>query len=681
VAVGANHIALGDLGQNALHPGSTHHGHRRLPLRPHGMAPAPAGSTLTDSRSSEEVRRAMERFRRLGLQRRIMLYVTVGLAVMFAVLALVGLDAIDQATQLVFRERLSTASVTAGIIERDLARVADDARQAGRSLLEPDGPPPVTDVTRGLLEEFAQRADPSVFFRVSGVWLLNGRGTVLAAAGLPAAPAPGVAAPFDLPAPAARSDGYAVLRAPGPVPGEQPFAVVAVALAMGDSDTLFTLVVHTVSINTTADYVPGVYGAQAPGPSAAPMIHESAGGYHLEVIDPDGSAVLGVGADEQPGLMSRHFSAIQSLMATRGSAALVHEPSPGEDVEPHVMAVVPLAASPFYVVLEQPVDIALALPMQLRQRLLLSISLGFVATLAVAWVTTRHVVKPTEQLTAAAERIARGDLSSPIDVIAQDEVGELAESLDKMRLRLRAAYDAAERTNRELESRVAERTARLGQVLRKTISAQEEERRRLARELHDETAQRLAALSIALDRARDGLDGSNPALARILEAKTNASRLLADTRRLILGLRPTVLDDLGLIPAIRWYCETHLVEQGIEVIIEVDKALPRLPSHTEVALFRIVQEAVNNVARHSGARHARIEVRFTDAMVRVVVADDGKGFDAAGALDPSASVTESVGLLGMQERVNLLGGHLDIRSTPGAGTSIAVEAPVIEEAA
>lgn len=623
----------------------------------------------------------MRRLRHLGLQRRIMLYVVVGLATMFAVLALVGLDAIDQATQLVFRERLSTASISAGIIERDLARVADDARQAGRSLAEQVGPPPGTDIAGGVLDGFAQRADPSVFFRVSGVWLLDGRGTVLAAAGLPAAPAPGAVAPFELSSVTAGGDSYAVLTAPGPVPGEQPFAAVIVAFAPGDQDAASILVVHTVSINTTADYIPGVFGTQPPNPEPAPIGHHNAGGYHLEVIEPNGIVVLGIGADEQPGLMSRHFSSIESLMAMHGSAALVHEPSPGEDIEPHVMAVVPLASSPFYVVLEQPVDIALALPLQLRQRLILSISLGFVVTLAVAWVTTRRVVKPTEQLTAAAERIARGDLASPIDVVAQDEVGDLAESLDEMRLRLRDAYDAAERTNRELESRVAERTARLGQVLRKTISAQEEERRRLARELHDETAQRLAALSIALDRARDGLDPSNPALARILEAKENVSRLLADTRRLILGLRPTVLDDLGLIPAIRWYCETYLAAQGIEVTITADKAPPRLPSHIEVALFRIVQEAVNNIARHSGAGHAGVEINFSDEVVRVVVSDDGKGFDAAGLLDPAAKAGESVGLLGMQERVNLLGGRLDIRSTAGAGTAITVEAPVTEEAA
>ena len=128
----------------------------------------------------------------------------------------------------------------------------------------------------------------------------------------------------------------------------------------------------------------------------------------------------------------------------------------------------------------------------------------------VALITTRHVVKPTEQLTGAAERMAGGDLASPISVAAQDEIGQLAESLEEMRQRLRAAYEAVEKTNKELEIRVSERTERLGQVLRQTISAQEDERRRLARELHDETAQTIAALSIALDRARDGLGGAGP---------------------------------------------------------------------------------------------------------------------------------------------------------------------------
>lgn len=619
----------------------------------------------------------MKRFRRLGLQRRIMLYVTVGLTIMFGVLALVGLDAIDQATKLVFRERLSTASTTAGIMERDLARVAAEEREAGRSLA-PSGEQSAGAVAQSLLDRFA-RTDPYVFFRVSGVWVLDGAQVTLAGAGLPQAPALGVTAPIQLAPAETLTGGYVVLRSVGAVPGEQPFAAVAVPLGTTDQPAAYVLVVHTVSINSTADYVPGAYrsSSAAPGSDAATTSER----YHLEVIDPAGTAVLGIGSDEEPGHPSRHASVIEPLRATHWSAALLHEPTAGETFEPHVLAVVPLSSTPFYVVIEQPVDVALALPLQLRQRLLLSIILGFGATLVVAWVTTRRVVKPTEQLTSAAQRIAAGDLASPIDVAAQDEIANLADSLDAMRVRLRDAYEAAERTNRELESRVAERTARLGQVLRNTISAQEEERRRLARELHDETAQMLAALSIALDRARDSVEPGSPALTRISEAKANATRLLAETRRLILGLRPTILDDLGLIPAIRWYAETYLAEEGIEVVVDADRAPPRLLSHIEVAMFRIVQEALNNVARHSGAKHVRIELRFEESTVRVAVTDDGHGFDVESVLDPQVTVSDSVGLLGMQERVNLLGGHLDIRSRPGVGTTIAVEAPVIEEAA
>ncbi len=176
---------------------------------------------------------------------------------------------------------------------------------------------------------------------------------------------------------------------------------------------------------------------------------------------------------------------MRDLVATGSAAALLHEPGPGENFEPHVMAVVPLAGSPFYVVLEQPVDVALALPFRLREQLLVATIAGFLGSLVVAWITTRHVVKPTEQLTVAAERMAGGDLASPIRVAAQDEIAKLAESLEAMRQRLRAAYEAVEETNKELELRVKERTDRLGHVLRQTISAQEDERRRLARELHD----------------------------------------------------------------------------------------------------------------------------------------------------------------------------------------------------
>jgi signal transduction histidine kinase len=618
------------------------------------------------------------RLPRLGLQRRIMLYVTLGLAAMFGTLAFLGLGAIDEATRLVFQERLSTAYTTAGIIERDFGRIATDVQETSRVLSTTIGSSGSRLRAAELLEHFA-RADPSPFFQVSGIWLLDPAGHVVDTAGVPIASETLRSRVAGLVS--SHPESYAVLRAIAAVPGAVAFATVLVRIS-GVSPSI--ALVHTTSVNSSADYIPASYGrgtlSSLPTPEGGAV--ES---YHLDVIDSDGMAVLGVGSDEKPGRLSKHYPAIRSLMSTGSAAALLHEPVPNNQFEPHVMAVVPLARSPFYVVLEQPVDVALALPLRLREQLLVAISVGFVGALIVAWITTRHVVKPTEELTSAAERMAGGDLASPIRVAAQDEIAELAESLEAMRRRLRAAYEAVEETNKDLELRVKERTERLGHVLRQTISAQEDERRRLARELHDETAQTIAALSIALDRARDGLVGADPeASSQIGQAKELSSRLLTETRRLILGLRPTLLDDMGLLPAIRWYAESHLGEKGIAVTIEEEEEVAepaeRLPAHIEVALFRVVQEAIANVARHSRAKRVDVRLSQRAGEVVVTVADDGIGFDVARVLGQTGP-TESVGLLGMQERARLLGGRLEIVSHAGGGTQIRVEVPLADEAA
>lgn len=613
------------------------------------------------------------RLRRIGLQRRIMLYVTVGLALMFGVVVYLGLGAIDQATSLVYEERLTTAYTTAGILERDLERVAADARDAARthiagSAFQPEG------VAADILDDLQESGAPSPFFSVVGAWVLDAQGRMLDRAGVPNEP--------DEQSRSIRTTiattlggGSHVYPAAGPVVGSIPFAAVAVRL--GDTATAPLAVIHTVSINSTSDYAPAVYGHLEPNDGGLPSAAADER-YQLEVVDPDGTAVLGIGPDEEPGDTSHHYAAIQELMASGGAATLQHNPHGDATLQPHVMAVVPLAASPMYVVLEQPADVALALPLQLRNQLVIWTVIGFIASLVFAWITTRRVVKPTEELTVAAERMATGDLASPIRVSAEDEVGRLAESLDAMRLRLKEAHEAVEATNRELESRVAARTAQLGQVLRQTISAQEEERRRLARELHDETAQTLAALSIALDQARDALASGTEASTRFLsDAKAIAVRLLGETRRLILGLRPSALDDLGLIPALRWYCESTLTEHG--VVATVDGTLPpgRLPPHTEVAVFRIVQEAINNIARHADAHHALIHLEPRDHVLRITVTDDGRGFDVEDALAQSDD-GGSVGLLGMRERVKLLDGRMEIKSSTGAGTRVLVEVPITE---
>ncbi|MBI2940674.1 MAG: sensor histidine kinase [Chloroflexi bacterium] len=598
---------------------------------------------------------------RLGLQRRIMLYVTVGLMMMFGAGALVNVQSIQRATELVYDERLIRAYTIEGFLQQDFLHTARDVRAEAPALLAADDRRRDA-ATRGLLAHLSD-VDPFRFFRVTGVWVVDVGGRVVAAAGRPL---PGADARAVVSAVGRSSGEFAVLPAVGESDAGIPFATIAVPLGGPGGPAQWAVAVHTMSINSLAPYAP-VAGSPANDPRSQ---------YHLEVLGPDGRVLLGIGEDETPGGLSRHASIMGSLMADRRAASLLHRPSPGDAFESHVMVAVPIASSDFYLVLEQPLDVALALPMELQRRLGVVTALGFVATLAVAWVTTRHVVRPVQQLTTAAHRMATGNLEDPIRIAAGDEVGRLADSLDTMRRQLSAAYRQLAQANGELEAQVRERTARLAELLREIISAQEEERYRLARELHDETAQTLGALLIALDRARDALPGGfSTSGEQIAEAKAIATRLLEETRRLILALRPLVLDDLGLAPAIRWYAETHLQDEGVATIVKIDQPGDRLPRHIEVSLFRVIQEAVNNIAKHADARHAWIRLVFRDALARVEVSDDGRGFDAERVIGSGAAVG-SVGLLGMQERVRLLEGRLQIASRLGEGTTLTAEIPL-----
>ena len=605
----------------------------------------------------------MIRFNRIGIQTRIMVYVTVGLAVMFGGFAYLGFRAVGDATALVYEERLGTAFTTAATFERDFAHVARDIDEAFGQLHVADAEDPAATAARALTH--LAGTDPFPFFRVTGIWVAGDGTRATDAVG-----EPDDAVREQVLKVRAAGDGlgggaYRVISAVGRTSTGTPFATVVVPVERGRSRLL--VAVHLSSLNSVADYDPLATRRTSSASQARTA------GYHLEVIDPDGVAVLGVGADERPGEPSRHVPALRNLLAGDGAAVVVHEPAAGQHFPAHAMAVVPLGASRFHLILEQPTDIALSLPMDLGRSVGLVSVLGFFGALLVAWVTTRHVTRPTEQLTIAAQRMARGDLESPIRVTAQDEVGRLAENLDAMRDQLRDAYRQISEANERLEGQVAERTARLSDVLGKVISAQEEERRRLARELHDETAQTIGALAIALDRVRHGLGGAAPeTVSQLQEAQAIVKQLLEETRRLILDLRPMALEDLGLVPAIRWYAESHLQERGVVTTIALDRPAVRLAPHLEVALFRIAQEAINNIARHAEAGRATIDLDFSADAVRIAVTDDGRGFDVDRALSSSGSV----GLLGLQERTRLLNGRMDICSRAGEGTRITVELPI-----
>jgi signal transduction histidine kinase len=215
----------------------------------------------------------------------------------------------------------------------------------------------------------------------------------------------------------------------------------------------------------------------------------------------------------------------------------------------------------------------------------------------------------------------------------------------------------------ELSERVA-RTS-LGRV----VAAQELERKRLARELHDETGQALTSILLGLKTVEQA-ETRDEAHAAATELRSLIVHTLQNVRRLAVELRPKALDDFGLVPALERLADTFGEASGIQVDLEAPIADERLPEEVETALYRIVQEALTNVAKHAGATRVSVLVTRKDGAVTAVIEDDGRGFEAGG------TDGAGLGLVGMKERLGLLNGRFQIESTEGAGTTIVAEVPL-----
>ncbi|TAK30071.1 MAG: HAMP domain-containing protein [Chloroflexota bacterium] len=233
--------------------------------------------------------------------------------------------------------------------------------------------------------------------------------------------------------------------------------------------------------------------------------------------------------------------------------------------------------------------------------------------------------------------------------------------------------------NARLYDEVQRKEAVRSELLEKVITAQEEERKRLARELHDETGQSLTALAISLATVETALPPDAQRSREMLaQAKELAERTLAETRRLISDLRPTVLDDLGLVPALRRHAKMQSELLGMDIQLQVSGPRRRLPSQIESVLFRVAQEAIINAAKHARACHVTLRLELGLTMITLQVADDGIGFEVAEVLGIRTK-GRGLGLLSMQERVSLLGGHFDVQSHAGHGTTVTVHVPLDKE--
>jgi len=217
-------------------------------------------------------------------------------------------------------------------------------------------------------------------------------------------------------------------------------------------------------------------------------------------------------------------------------------------------------------------------------------------------------------------------------------------------------------------------------LLQGVIGAQENERRRVARELHDDIGQALTALVLVLGVIQDGLPEESERERRILEDATGlAENMMSGLRRIIADLRPPVLDDLGLVPALRRLASDLQERAGVTVVVQAAELPGRLPSEVELTLFRVAQEALTNIGKHAHAHEARILLRCDPARVTLQIQDDGRGLPPAGGVPDQEDAPRSAahfGLLGMQERVALLNGSFRVESAPHAGTTVWVEVPL-----
>jgi signal transduction histidine kinase len=374
----------------------------------------------------------------------------------------------------------------------------------------------------------------------------------------------------------------------------------------------------------------------------------------------------------------------QALRQRQGTGELA-----GPDAVMRLSAYTTAVRAPWLVYVGLPSEIVLGSSRVALVRNLWFGVLAMGAAVLLAWLIAGRITAPLRRLAADAAALGRGDLTRRTHAAGRDEVSVLARVFSKMAQDVeRYVADLRASHLREQDARlaaeaarwqIAEREQRLQDLVRRLQVAQEEERRRVAYEIHDGLAQVAASahqhLQTYADYHAPNSSSGREALRRTVEL---VQRTVREARRVIAGLRPTALDDFGLATAIRLEVEA-LRGEGWQATYDEGLGDRRLPSTTETALFRVAQEALNNVRKHAGPARVAVTLEEHEDVVRLEVRDWGRGIGAAGPEDVPRP-GEHLGLIGMQERVGLLGGRCIVDSQPGAGTRVIAEVPLAARA-
>lgn len=292
-----------------------------------------------------------------------------------------------------------------------------------------------------------------------------------------------------------------------------------------------------------------------------------------------------------------------------------------------------------------------------------------VAVIVTNVVTSRLVIRRLEQVARSLTRFGQGQRDVRLPNEDPDEIGQLTTAFNDMGQRLLAEETQTQTLTEDLRALAAERY----ELLKRLITAQEEERRRVARDLHDGLGQDLAGLAFRLE-AVERL-GAEQARAHVHEVRAQIAETTNRVYDMILALRPSSLDDLGLAPALRAHAERTFKDTGVQFELEARDLARRLPPEIETALFRTFQEGLHNIARHAQAQSVQLTLTAPNGYFEGTLSDDGCGFDM-NSIRPTENSPRGLGLMGMQERIAHCGGTLEIQSRPGRGTRLSVRVPL-----
>lgn len=294
--------------------------------------------------------------------------------------------------------------------------------------------------------------------------------------------------------------------------------------------------------------------------------------------------------------------------------------------------------------------------------------------LLVNFAMRRWVITRIDNLHSALEGFGRLPEHQEVPEGPQDEIGRLSHTFNLMAKRI----SKRDTENRALSQALQKRNTERGKLLKQIITAQEDERVRVARELHDELGQSLSSTALQIETAKRQLtaDGQIGPLANLDQANQILKDATDQMYNLITGLRPSILDDLGLEAAFKFLAKRTLESAGITFSIDCAELVDRLPPEVEIVIFRVFQEAFTNVLRHAQATHVTLRIWEEDGHVHGEIVDNGIGFDHDHPPEPNGRST-GLGLLGMRERVEQCDGNFNLYAMPGEGTRIHVALPIV----